>query len=248
MRFKSWLTFRWFYPLYIGHFIRRMHFWDALRRIPRNKQPKIILDIGCGSGAYAYEVAKRFTNAIVKGIDLDIVVAVSRWPSLPNLTFEIGDATKLVENNHYDLIYCIDVIDDIQNWELALENFKESLKKYGFLYIHFPKHPRIVHVLKIKQLNEYWGKDASYSHAQCSGDDLKANLKKLGFDIIYESTTHRRIAVLAQEISLLLLMKSELLGQVLRYTIHPFLKLLAKSDLLFPSKFGNGLAILCQKR
>lgn len=248
MEFKSWLIFRQLHPLYIGHFIRRMHFWKTLESIPLNRQIKTVLDIGCGSGVYAYEMASRFATATVKGIDLDIASLKSKWPALPNLKFEVGDATKLVDKDYYNFIYCIDVIDDIRNWELALQNIKEALKEQGFLYIHFPKHPRIVHVFKMKQVIEYWKRDASYSHAKCSDDELKSNLEKLGFDIIYEYTTFGRVAVFAQEVSLLMLMRRGQFSRVLHYVIHPLLIALALSDLFLSIKFGNGLAILCQKR
>ncbi|GAG10876.1 unnamed protein product, partial [marine sediment metagenome] len=117
-----------------------MHFWNTLGQICQNTLLTAILDVGCGGGTYTYEVAKRFPSVLTKGIDLDVDDAKNKWPILPNLTFKIGDATKLIEKNHYSLIFCIDVLDDIPNWHVALRHFHEALKERGFLYIHSPKH------------------------------------------------------------------------------------------------------------
>src|SRR4051794_6946184 len=59
-----------------------------------------ILDAGCGSGVFSYELAKRHPSAAVLGVELeqglvDRANEVARRGGLTNVRFEQGDVTKL---------------------------------------------------------------------------------------------------------------------------------------------------------
>lgn len=242
------ISFKWFYPEYVGNYIRRIYFLNAVKQIPANSLSGAkILDVGCGAGHYAYHLARRLRSTSIKGIDLNVDHAKSNWPALPNLTFEVGDATKLQGGNYYDLIVCIDVIDDISNWRKALQSFHEALRQHGFLYIHFPKHPRPIEGLKSDKIMKYWRQDACYSVAECSVDDLRKELEDLGFRIVSVRTSFGRFGALAQEISLLFYLEANGLKRALRYVFTPFLKSLARLDLFLLNRSGNGLSLLCER-
>lgn len=246
-RLRAHVYFSWFYPTYIGDYVRHVHFRCALRAILEDGMPKQILDIGCGSGSYAYEVARKFPSVVMKGIDLDVTSAKSKQSRISNLSFERVDVIRLNIIDCYDVMYAIDVIDDIREWKLALRNAYFALKKRGFLYIHFPIDPRPLSVFKAKSITEYFRREASISVAKCSPDDLRTALKSMGFQIMNERITFGKPAVLAQEVNLFMMLRKGLLWKVFGCIIHPFLKLIAKSDLSFLNRSGNGVAILCRK-
>lgn len=247
-RLNCGISFKWFYPEYVGNYIRRMYFLNALKLIPVKKLYRAkILDVGCAGGHYSYYLARRLRSSSVKGIDLNIDFAKNNWPALPNLTFEVGDVTKLQRQNYYDLIICIDVIDDISNWKKALQSLHEALRQHGFLYIHFPKHPRPIEGLKFSTIVKYWGQDLSYSVANCSIDDLRVELEHLGFRIVSVRTSFGRFGVLAQEVSLLFYLKPNGIKRALRYVLTPYLKFLGRLDPFVLNRSGNGLSLLCER-
>jgi SAM-dependent methyltransferase len=65
----------------------------ALRELSYEGLGDVVVDVGCGGGRAAAELAERGATAI--GVDLDpemIKVATTRWPAV---TFRVGDATAL---------------------------------------------------------------------------------------------------------------------------------------------------------
>nr|BBH93662.1 hypothetical protein KTA_18610 [Thermogemmatispora argillosa] len=67
-------------------------------------QPRRILDVGCGTGQWAFELARQFPHAEVIGLDLEQVKA-STPP--PNYRFVQGDVLKGLpfENNSFDFVH-----------------------------------------------------------------------------------------------------------------------------------------------
>nr|BBH93661.1 hypothetical protein KTA_18600 [Thermogemmatispora argillosa] len=68
------------------------------------EQPRRILDVGCGTGQWAFELARQFPHAEVIGLDLEQVKA-STPP--PNYRFVQGDVLKGLpfENNSFDFVH-----------------------------------------------------------------------------------------------------------------------------------------------
>nr|BBH93663.1 hypothetical protein KTA_18620 [Thermogemmatispora argillosa] len=68
------------------------------------EQPRRILDVGCGTGQWAFELAHQFPHAEVIGLDLEQVKA-STPP--PNYRFVQGDVLKGLpfENNSFDFVH-----------------------------------------------------------------------------------------------------------------------------------------------
>nr|BBH93665.1 hypothetical protein KTA_18640 [Thermogemmatispora argillosa] len=68
------------------------------------EQPRRILDVGCGTGQWAFELARQFPHAEVIGLDLEQVKA-STPP--PNYRFIQGDVLKGLpfDNNSFDFVH-----------------------------------------------------------------------------------------------------------------------------------------------
>lgn len=133
-----------FYRLLDILLLRSWHIRKAIRQwTAENKGPKMVLDAGSGFGQYDYYLASRHKNWKIKGIDVkeeqieDCNVFFKRV-KLSNVSFEVADLTKFIEKEIYDMVLCVDVMEHIEEDELVLRNFYQSLKKGGFLLISTP--------------------------------------------------------------------------------------------------------------
>lgn len=99
----------------------------------RNKK---VLDVGCGTGLFAYTAAKK--GAVVLGIDFSetaINIAKEKY-RLPNLYFEKSDAKEI--QGKYDIIVSIGTLEHMDNPLKILQIFKNHLKQNGRIIITSP--------------------------------------------------------------------------------------------------------------
>jgi len=95
-----------------------------------------IADVGCGLG---FGSNLLFKNAkLVCGYDNNIeYLSFAKW-SFPKVKFLEHDITRGPLPYVYDYIVCIDVIEHIEQDELAIKNIFQSLKKSGTLILSTP--------------------------------------------------------------------------------------------------------------
>ncbi|WP_052890809.1 class I SAM-dependent methyltransferase [Thermogemmatispora carboxidivorans] len=69
------------------------------------QQPRRILDVGCGTGQWAFELAQQFPQAQVVGLDLEQVKAATSPP--PNYHFVQGDILQGLpfDDNSFDFVH-----------------------------------------------------------------------------------------------------------------------------------------------
>ena len=107
------------------------HYHDfLLKHVPANCGNA--LEIGCGTGAFARQLAGRSEHVI--GIDLSaemIRVARSRSSRFENLEFEVADAmSRKFPQSHFDFICSIATLHHLEQREL-LPKIKDALKPGG---------------------------------------------------------------------------------------------------------------------
>jgi malonyl-CoA O-methyltransferase len=108
--------------------------------LPLETGPKQILDIGCGTGILAAELAKKYPEALVIGCDLapGMVEFAQVKHRQPNLSYELADAESLpYTNGQFDLVLSSSTLQ----WT-ALENaLKQILRvlasKSNFIFSTF---------------------------------------------------------------------------------------------------------------
>lgn len=228
----------------IGFQIRSLYFCKILNSFYLNKNFKKILDAGCGIGSYTLLLGKMFTKTKVTGGDIDkyklqSCKTIAKELSVKNVEFEYLDITVTNNKATYDLVVCVDVLEHIHDYELALKNFFKLLKSGGYLYIHVPQpnQKRIFSSLK------KWHHE-DHAREGIEKSELKNKLKKLGFRIIVFMETFGFFGKLSWELNHIMLSKSFVLTGI----IFPFLYVLGKFDLLFKNKDGLGIALLAQKK
>lgn len=94
-----------------------------------------ILDLGCGTGALAAQIAE--SGAEVRGIDASSDMISTALLTHPNLNFEVMDATKLPYKEDFDAIFSNATFHWIENQEALIKGLYKTLKPGGRLVAEF---------------------------------------------------------------------------------------------------------------
>ena len=108
---------------------------------PRNAE---ILDAGSGFGQYSYYLAKKFPHSRLTGLDIkeDQIEDCNQFFKRLNLSdrviFKVADLTAFREEDKYELVLSVDVMEHILEDVQVFRNFNYSMKKGGVLLISTP--------------------------------------------------------------------------------------------------------------
>jgi 2-polyprenyl-3-methyl-5-hydroxy-6-metoxy-1,4-benzoquinol methylase len=133
----------------------------------------VILDAGCGKGAFSFQLAREYPTYEVFGFDLDNEVVennerVSRSIGVGNTTFFQADITELNHDKSFSVIISVDVFEHIKEDGKAFKNLFDLLSPEGHLLIHVPK------------------KDATHIFPNAGGDPVLSLDQKDDFRIYHE--------------------------------------------------------------
>lgn len=122
------------------------HLWilsllSIIKKFMFNKKSTRMLDLACGTGFVTFNVAKRYHNIDIDGLDISshmIAVARKRCDKKfkdRNINFWVGDAELSYGNNKYDIITTCFAFRNFTNKHLAVENVFRALKPGGVFII-----------------------------------------------------------------------------------------------------------------
>ncbi|MFH1721004.1 MAG: class I SAM-dependent methyltransferase [Candidatus Altiarchaeota archaeon] len=121
----------------------------ARRILPLFEGRKIssLLDAGCGPGILTMELAKRYPECKVTGIDIlrkDIEInnIIARKAGLKNCLFRVKDIADIEYVDEFDAILCVDNLEHIEDDVGAVTKLKKALKPGGFAIFHVPGYYR----------------------------------------------------------------------------------------------------------
>ena len=101
---------------------------------------KRILDFGCGSGVLSYLLAKnghQVTSTDIEFSPLNLVKEKINFPN--NISFIEDDIiSNKLENNSFDIIFALDVLEHIENLSEYIQLFEELLKPNGVIIVSGP--------------------------------------------------------------------------------------------------------------
>jgi len=252
---------RLFYQLLDLLLLRAWHIRKELRkRMHTSPEVKTILDAGSGFGQYTYRMAKWYQNADIKAVDIkpeqidDCNQFMQKTSLSDRVKFELADLTKFQENEKYDLVLSVDVMEHIEEDVKVFSNFYLSMKKGGMLLISTP--------------SDQGGSD-SHDHDHEEGihgfidehvrdgyniNDIETKLKSVGFSKVearYSYGSPGKISwKLSMKYPILMLGASKLFFLVLPFyylIVFPFAIFLNFFDLGINHKSGTGLIVKAWK-
>ena len=107
----------------------------------RLKPGAIVLEVGCGRGAGAYLIKKKFQPGLLQAMDLDIQM-IRRAPKYLSpeqrvgISFYAGDVIRLpYRNETLDAIFGFGVLHHVPDWQRALAEITRVLKPGGVFFM-----------------------------------------------------------------------------------------------------------------
>ena len=216
--------------------------------IPQNYHFKQILDAGSGTGVFTFELARKYKEAIITGVDLeDSAINVSNYIAeklkFKNIHFIKSSIEDIKERNIYDLIICVDILEHIENDDRAIENLYSVLSAKGTLVLHVPALYRRYPI---------WGKKLNFdvpTHIRpgYTIEEIQSKVSRVGFVIQERGYTYGFFETLANNISYMVTGANKE-NKFFYAFLFPFLNLLsfigARSR---PKKLGAGIYIVATK-
>jgi SAM-dependent methyltransferase len=250
-----------FYQLLDLLLLRAWHIRKELRsRSKSSPEVKTILDAGSGFGQYTYRMARWFPSAEIKAVDIkpeqidDCNQFMQKAGLSGRVKFELADLTQFQEDNTYDLVLSVDVMEHIEEDVQVFRNFHASMKKGGILLISTPSdqggsdshdhdHEEGVHGFIDEHVRD------GYNIV-----DIENKLKSVGFSKVearYSYGTPGKISwKLSMKYPILMLGASKLFFLILPFyyiLVFPFALILNFLDLAIRHKSGTGLIVKAWK-
>ena len=206
-----------------------------------------ILDVGCGTGVFTMEIAKRFPAARVVGIDnvsalTEKCKSIAHRSGLSNCTFLTMDALRMSFQKQFDLVLCIDNLEHIEDDLAVLKGIHDSLKEQGAAIIHVPNYLR-------RWFFTGWRVNfdvAGHVRPGYPWSELMDKLKATGFVIERASYTYGLLENLTNNISYLIT-RAERRNKHLYALLFPLLDSIAFLGRNSRPKMGAGILAIARK-
>jgi 2-polyprenyl-3-methyl-5-hydroxy-6-metoxy-1,4-benzoquinol methylase len=130
--------------------------------IARVRPGERVLDVGCGNGAVAYDLAKR-AEAEVVGIELlpENIAQAQTCYQHPRVRFMVGDALKSLPDEHFDVVILSNVLEHLKARPSFLRRLQEKVNPSRFL-IRVPLYERDWRVPLKCELGVEWRLDPTH--------------------------------------------------------------------------------------
>ena len=89
------------------------------------------LDIGCGSGILAFELAQYYDNVVAIDLSAKMLAIASQKRSAPNIEYIQMDASQLALDRQFDLIVSAATFHHLPDLPAALDAIKKMLNPHG---------------------------------------------------------------------------------------------------------------------
>jgi SAM-dependent methyltransferase len=166
---------------------------------------QVILDAGCGSGVFTFELAKRNPQATVLGVDSDADLVlragdIATRAGLANCRFERGDVTELGYEDAFDLVLSVDNLEHVQDDLRAMRTLLGALRPGGQLVVHVPGYERRW-ILFGRRVNF---DVPGHVRPGYRADELVDKLRHAGFEVTAQRYTYGALETITNNISYLI--------------------------------------------
>lgn len=181
---RSPLLRKLFYKALGAMFLREWYVKRKIKSFYSANHPPDILDAGSGFGQYSYFMAKKFTDTNIYAIDVkDDQISDCKYffdkCGFTNCSFAVGDLTKIEDENKYDFILSVDVMEHIEDDIGVFKRFYRALRTSGRVLINTPSN--------LGGSDAHSEEDESFigEHVRLgySKDEICSKLKQAGFEI-----------------------------------------------------------------
>lgn len=161
-------------------------FTEVLKEVEPTSEP--ILDLGCHSGTFTERVLSKIGTKQVYGIDVSPSAISLAAKRIPYGKFVIGDATSLpYENNFFNEVFCLEMLEHVDDPIAVLKESKRVLKKGGKMLILVPSDNNFFKLVWFIWTLYYhhW----RHAHVQSYRNDLLEKvIKEVGFKVLKVKT------------------------------------------------------------
>ncbi len=109
-----------------------------------------ILELGCGWGSLALELAARFPRCTIVGVSNSasqrtFIEAAARRRGLANLTIETADITHFAPAGWFDRVVSVEMFEHMRNYQALFRRIAGWLEPDGALFVHVFCHRRFAY-------------------------------------------------------------------------------------------------------
>lgn len=206
-----------------------------------------ILDAGCGRGVFSYQLAKKYPDANVIGVDIDEQqliqnTNISKRLNLRNLCFKKADVSDLPFEGEFDLVLSVDNLEHIEDDQAGLNSLFLSLKPGGTLVLHVPGYERRWLVWKFRENFDVPG----HYRPGYIREELCEKIERTGFNIESSYYTFGWLETIANNLSYLIT-KAEAKNKIIYALIFPLLNGIAWLGRYAKPEKGAGILILAKR-
>jgi 2-polyprenyl-3-methyl-5-hydroxy-6-metoxy-1,4-benzoquinol methylase len=217
--------------------------------IPAERSYANILDAGSGPGVFTFELARRFPDSRILGVDMlaesiEACNSIAQTIKAENVTFLQTSVEEINFENHFDLILCVDILEHIEDDEKTLQVLSKLLAPEGILILHVPALYRRYPI---------WKKSVNFdveTHVRPGYElpDIEEKVKNCGICIIDSGYTYGFFETLSNNISYMIT-HARMENKVLYSIAFPFLNLFsllgAKAR---PKNLGAGIYVIAGRK
>jgi 2-polyprenyl-3-methyl-5-hydroxy-6-metoxy-1,4-benzoquinol methylase len=138
-----------------------------------------VLDVGCGNGYLAYDIAKKAKRVVGIDINKKNIKFAEKYYKRENLEFILGDATKYQFNESFDVIILSNVLEHIKNRVEFLKRLKNIAPKF---LIRVPLITRSWLPVYLKELGHEYRLDKTH-YIEYMEEEFFEEIEKAGLEI-----------------------------------------------------------------
>ena len=206
-----------------------------------------ILDAGCGTGVFSFELSKRHPEARVVGVDSDpSLIArageIAKRAGLAGCSFLEGDVTNLGFESEFDLVVSVDNLEHVEDDTGAMRTLLHALRPGGRLVVHVPGYERRW-ILFGRRVNF---DVPGHVRPGYKAEDLVGKLQQAGFVVLAHQYTYGALETLTNNISYLITGADQ--RRKLPYaTVFPLLLALSYFGKFGKPKWGAGVLAVAER-
>lgn len=136
-----------------------------------------ILDLGCGWGSFTLYAAEKFPNSNFTAVSNSatqkvFILEEAKARGLNNIKVKTENVAKLeLENNTYDRIVSVEMLEHVKNYQALFKNISAWLKEDGLFFVHIFTHRSGAYHFEVKDETD-WMSKYFFSGGMMPADEL----------------------------------------------------------------------------